>query len=130
MRQPLRLLISVSLVATTFLSVDAQNTGINRNGASPNPKAILDLDVSATSGNPYQGMLIPRMTFAQRLAISGLVVGDKGLWVYQTNDGTDPGGDPTLDAEYARGYWYYEGVLPSPKDWVRWSTSNASNSTK
>lgn len=126
MRQTLRLLTSVSLITTAFLSADAQSVGINRNGAVPNNRAILDLDVSATSGNPYQGMLIPRMTFAQRLAISGLGAGDKGLWVFQTNDGTDPGGDPTLDAEYASGYWYYEGVLPSPKDWVRWSLANAS----
>ena len=130
MRQPLRLLISVSFVATTFLSVDAQNTGINRNGASPNPKAILDLDVSATSGNPYQGMLIPRMTFGQRLAItvSNATGVDQGLWVYQTDDGTDPGGDPTLDAEYARGYWYYEYISSGNilNRWVRWSTSNAS----
>lgn len=126
MRQTLRLLTSVSLVINVFLGADAQQVGINRNGAAPSTKAILDLDVSATSGNPYQGMLIPRMTFAQRLAINSLVAADKGLWVYQTDDGTDPGGDPTLDGEYAHGYWYYEGVLPSPKDWVRWSAGNGS----
>lgn len=126
MRQSLRLLTSVSLAINAFLIADAQNVGVNRNGAVPNAKAILDLDVSATGANPYQGMLIPRMTMAQRMAISGLGAVDKGLWVYQTDDGTDPGGDPTLDGEYAHGYWYYEGVLPSPKDWVRWSTDNGS----
>lgn len=128
MRQTLRLLTSVSLVATAFLSADAQNVGIRRDGLVPNAKAILDLDVSATSGNPFQGMLIPRMSAAQRQAINSLTAADQGLWVYQTDDATNTSGDPTLDGAFAKGYWYYEGVnLAAPFfGWVRWSTSNGS----
>lgn len=125
MRRSLRLLTSVPVVIA-FLSSHAQTVGINRNGVAGHPKAILDLDVSATSGNPFQGMLIPRMTMAQRMAISGLGAVDKGLWVYQTDDGSDPGGDATLDGAWAKGYWYYEGINPAPYDWVRWSTGGSS----
>lgn len=128
MRQTLRLLTSASLVATAFLSADAQTVGINRNGTASNPKAILDLSNVGISGNPYQGMLIPRMSAAQRQAIAGLAATDKGLWVYQTDDATNTTGDPTRDGEFALGYWYYEGVnLAAPFfGWVRWSTGNGS----
>ena len=128
MRQTLRLLTSASLVATVFFSADAQTVGINRTGAAANAKAILDLDVSGTVGNPFQGMLIPRMSAAQRQAIIGLGAADKGLWVYQTNDATNTTGDPTMDGEFAKGYWYYEGVnLGAPLfGWVRWSTGGSS----
>ncbi|WP_210519478.1 hypothetical protein [Hymenobacter terricola] len=47
----------------------AQNVGINATGALPDPKAMLD--ISSTSS----GLLIPRMTTAQRDAISSPPVG-------------------------------------------------------
>ncbi len=130
MRQTLRLLTSVSLAALAAFNADAQNVGINRNGAVPNAKAILDLDVSGTAANPFQGMLIPRMSEAQRLAIpvDNITPVDDGLWVYQTDPGTNTSGDPTLDSEYGRGYWYYDFVSSgNPLNrWIRWSTGNSS----
>ena len=116
MRKSLRLLASAALFSALSMGVDAQNLGINRNGAAPNTKAILDLDVSGTSGNPYQGMLIPRMTAAQRLAIAGLGVAETGLWVYQTDNISNA--DATLNAATAHGYWYWDGAV-----WQRMSAS-------
>ncbi len=130
MRQTLRLLSSVSLAAIVAYSADAQQVGINRNGATPAVKAILDVDVSGTSGNPFQGMLIPRMTYAQRLLIpvSNANTDDQGLWVYQTDDGPAPVGDPTLAGETKHGYWYYQYLTAgNPANrWIRWSTGNGS----
>ena len=56
----------------------AQNVGINTNGSAPDGSAMLD--VSSTSG----GILIPRMTEAQKNAIASPA---EGLLIYQT-DGT------------------------------------------
>ena len=38
------------------------------NGAAPNPSAMLDIDASALVGTK-RGLLIPRMTAAERIAI-------------------------------------------------------------
>ena len=67
----------------------AQGMAINTTGATANTSAILD--VSSTT----QGMLVPRMTAAQRTAIT---VGSTqtGLLVYQT-DGT-------------AGFYFYNGT--------------------
>jgi len=65
----------------------AQSVGINNNGAQPHVSAILD--VSSTS----KGLLIPRMTVAQRTAIATPAT---GLQVYQT-DGT-------------AGFYYFDGT--------------------
>ncbi|GAB3839171.1 hypothetical protein [Hymenobacter jeollabukensis] len=74
----------------------AQNIGIGT--TSPNTKAALE--VSATD----RGLLIPRLTQAQRTAIASP---PQGLMVYQT-DGTASGGTQT-------GFWYYAG---NPAAWV------------
>ena len=50
-----------------WASCFAQNIGINSTGAAPNTSALLDLD--ASPGND-KGLLIPRITTAQRDAIS------------------------------------------------------------
>ncbi len=69
------------------VSITAQaQVGINSTGANPDGSAMLD--VSSTE----KGLLIPRMTEAQRTAI---VLPAKGLLVYQ-NDGTE-------------GFYYYDG---------------------
>lgn len=69
-------------------NINAQSVSINNSGNPPNASAMLD--VSATT----KGMLIPRMTSAERIAISSPA---EGLLVYQT------GGDAN------EGYWYYDG---------------------
>ena len=69
----------------------AQSVGIGT--PTPSPKAVLDL-TSTT-----QGLLIPRLTAAQRGAIA---TPPQGLMVYQT-DGTAGGGAGT-------GFWYFAGT--------------------
>jgi microcystin-dependent protein len=66
----------------------AQNVGINSDGSAPNASAMLD--VKSTSG----GILIPRMTEAQRDAIATPA---SGLLVYQTN--------------ITPGFYYYNGTV-------------------
>lgn len=61
-------------------------TAINATGADPDPSAMLDVS------SDDKGLLLPRMTSAQRLAIGSPA---KGSLVYQT-DGTE-------------GFYYYEG---------------------
>lgn len=66
----------------------SQNVGINITGATPDPSAMLDI-VSTTSG-----ILIPRMTSAQKTAITAPAT---GLLIYQTDGVT--------------GYYYYDGLV-------------------
>ncbi len=69
-------------VAGTVL---AQNVGINATSTAPNANAMLDI------ASTTKGMLIPRMTTAQRNAITataGLVVYDTTLKGFWFNDGT------------------------------------------
>lgn len=66
----LTLVIIFQLVS---LSVFAQNVGINAIGASPDPSAMLD--ISSTKS----GLLIPRMTTAERDAIASPA---NGLYIY------------------------------------------------
>lgn len=66
-------------------SLQAQNVAINATGAAPNASAMLDI-TSTTSG-----ILIPRMTTAQRTAIAAPA---QGLRVYDLTTNT---------------FWYYNG---------------------
>lgn len=80
MTQYLHQLIGLALACQLLLIFDqaqAQNVAINSDGSIPDPSAMLD--VSSTS----QGFLAPRMTEAQRTAISNPAT---GLMVYQTNN--------------------------------------------
>jgi hypothetical protein len=80
--------IALLIVATSSF---AQNVGINSDGSAPDGSAMLD--VSSTE----KGFLPPRMTSAQRNAISSPAV---GLLVYQT-DGV-------------AGYYFYTGAAWLP----------------
>ncbi len=84
--------ISTLVLCILPLGMAAQNVGINATGAAPNAAAMLD--VASTTA----GVLIPRMTAAQRLAIAAPVA---GLLVYQTN-ATAP-----IPANH---FWYYDGT--------------------
>ena len=77
------LLFALLMFAATSM---AQNVGINTDGSAPHSSAMLD--VKSTSG----GILIPRMTEAQRDAINSPAT---GLLVYQT---TSPAG-----------FYYFDG---------------------
>jgi hypothetical protein len=70
-----------------FAAVQAQNVAINSTGAAGAASAMLD--VSSTT----QGMLVPRMTTAQRTAIAAPAT---GLYVYDTTTGT---------------FWYFNGTV-------------------
>ena len=89
-------------IITTFLfllivfSSKAQNIGVGTN--TPHPSAALEISDSS------KGILIPRMTMSQRLAIQNPA---EGLMVYQTGNN--------------KGYWYYDGTL-----WVLSLTFNNS----
>jgi hypothetical protein len=76
--------ISSCLIGTT---AKGQGQSINTNGALASPSAILD--VTSTS----QGVLIPRMTTAQRNAISSPAT---GLMIFQTDS--------------TAGFYYYNGT--------------------
>lgn len=111
---PIRLRLRAQLLLTalaTCLLTQAQNVGINVTGAAPNPAAMLDLDVSGivAAGQAKRGLLIPRMTEAQRLAIT-TTAADNGLLVYQTDVGA------SNDTTNARGLWYYDANT-TPHQW-------------
>jgi hypothetical protein len=70
-------IIFLLAITLAFLQkTTAQNIGINATGASPNESAILD--ISSTS----KGLLIPRMTAAEKTAIA---LPATGLMIYQTD---------------------------------------------
>lgn len=75
MNQKLSLLLIIALVY--FTNIHAQNIAINDNGSSPDTTAMLDISSST------KGLLIPRMTAAQRNTIPTPA---QGLLVYSTTD--------------------------------------------
>jgi len=92
----LHLHLLAAAAAALPLAAQAQNVGIG----TPTPNAKAALEISATD----KGLLVPRLTAAQRTAITSP---PQGLMVYQT-DGTASGGTQT-------GFWYYAG---NPAAWV------------
>ena len=87
-----------ALVAACALTASAQGVAINSTGAAPDPLAMVDV----TGVAPVRGLLIPRMTEADRLAIP-VVAASNGLWVYQTDDNTTQ-----------HGLWYYDNACACP----------------
>ena len=61
----------------------AQNIAINKGGALPNPSSMLDIDISGFSSK--KGLLIPRVTAAEKTSMNPLPAPAQGLVVYQTN---------------------------------------------
>jgi hypothetical protein len=88
------------LFSINITELAAQNVGINADGSAPAASAILD--VKSTD----KGILLPRMTAAQRSAI---VNPEPGLLVYQT--------------DAAPGFCYYNGFL-----WINLTSGDAINS--
>jgi len=100
MRTPIRLQLFLTVVAiAVFTLAQAQNVGISADGAAPDPAAMLDINTTSLAAK--RGLLIPRMTEAQRLAIP-VAAADNALLVYQTDLGATP------DTTNARGFWYYD----------------------
>ena len=88
-----RSLFSAGILLAFTLSARAQ-VSVNSTGTSPDPSAMLD--VSST----VKGILVPRMTAAQRDAISNPAT---GLLIYQTDN--TPG-------------FYYNAGTPSARNWT------------
>ncbi len=87
-------------IPLTFISsVFSQGVGINDSGAAPSPSAGLDVDFT------NKGLLIPRITQAQRNAISSP---SASLLIYQTDN--TPG-------------YYYNSGTPSSPAWTQLITS-------
>lgn len=77
MKKTLLFLFLALAVVAMPLFLQAQNVAINADSSLPDPSAILDLK----SGN--KGLLVPRMTLAQRNAIAVPAI---GLLIYQTDN--------------------------------------------
>src|SRR5690606_17490207 len=105
MRKPIRFQFLLAVAALAVAPAFAQQVGISTNGAVPNPDAMLDIDAASLASNAKRGLLIPRMTEAQRLAIP-VTAADNALLVYQTDLGTP------ADSSSGRGFWYYDSAIP------------------
>ena len=97
----------ISLLLAAFMTLlmvvaHGQNIGINVNGAAPDPTALLDIDVSGITGTK-RGLLIPRITSAERTAMSALPPAN-GLLVYDTS---------------VNGFWFWNTALSA---WVPFAT--------
>ncbi len=78
--QTLCTLFAISLFYLPLL-LNAQNVGINATGDEPNSHAILDVKSST------MGLLIPRMTTAQKTTFVGTLTADeKGMLVYDADE--------------------------------------------
>lgn len=87
-------LLPLALIFCASLSLKAQNVAINTDGSNADNSAMLDIK------STDKGMLIPRMTAAQRNLIASPAT---GLLVYQT-DGTS-------------GFYFNQGT-PAAKNWI------------
>ncbi|HOK37996.1 MAG TPA: hypothetical protein PLC87_04930 [Bacteroidales bacterium] len=107
------ILINFVVVLSTF-KVFSQGVAINTTEANPHPSAILDV----TSTN--SGVLIPRMTQAQRNAISTPA---DGLLIFQTDNTSG-----FYYYENGSWHWLFSGNVPSVpgnvEHWVRPSSAN------
>jgi hypothetical protein len=86
--------ISATLVLTTE-SVSAQSVGVSDNTITPNTHSLMD--IRWQGGTPGKGLLIPRLSYAQRIALTTSQLNDdntastdRGMLVYQYNDNNIP----------------------------------------
>ncbi|MBT3422032.1 MAG: hypothetical protein HN431_04425 [Bacteroidetes bacterium] len=117
----------ILLIAAIFLAgfqiTYSQNIGISTTGATPNSNAILD--IVSPSSSQGKGLLIPRISYAQRTIEAqsgGLLDGSgdlhggaaQGLMIYQT----DASGD-------GEGFYYNTSTTATP-EWVYISNNSVS----
>ncbi|WP_166437170.1 tail fiber domain-containing protein [Niastella caeni] len=91
------LFASITVLLLASISCLAQNVAINEDGSLPDSKAILDIK------SVNKGILIPRMSTAQRLAITPV----KGLLVYDTTTNS---------------FWYNLGERSGSAGWKNLAT--------
>jgi hypothetical protein len=83
-KQFLRNVIGVFAFALSFIASSyAQNIGINTTGATPNSKALLDVNPDNVAGEK-KGVLFPRMTTTERNTLSGTGTIPESLLIYNT----------------------------------------------
>ena len=83
-----KLIFTIAMVVIAAANLTAQDgVAINATGAAADPSAMLDVSSS------NKGILIPRLTQAERLSITGPA---RGLMVYQIDNNA--------------GFWYYDGT--------------------
>lgn len=102
-----RLILLLFVFECTHLHSFAQNIGINDNGAAPNAAAIVD--ISASTNN--KGVLLPRVTNAQMIAITGTV--STGMILYNTTENM----------------FYYNRSTTTSSDWIPFLSTTVSTST-
>jgi hypothetical protein len=86
MKKGLFILLGIGLFSLLALNLPAQNVAINTDGSNADPSAMLDVKSNS------KGMLVPRMTTAQRTGIPSPAA---GLLVYDTD---------------SNNFWFYNGV--------------------
>lgn len=112
--KPLSIAALVGIFQLAAEDVKGQAVSINATGTAPDAQSILD--VSSTT----KGVLLPRMTSAERVAVSPSAGSDFGMMVYDTD---------------TKSYWYWDGStnswmeipnsgnLPSASDYIVNGTS-------
>ncbi len=80
---PFKIQMLFILSLFSFVTSYTQTVAINNTGSAPNAAAILDIDGSGSSTK--KGLLIPRLTLAERNAMNPLPSAAQGLVVYQTD---------------------------------------------
>lgn len=87
---------------------DAQNIGINVNGAAPNASALLDIDGAALAAANQKGVLLPRVALTATNVAAPVVAPATSLILYNTaTAGVAPN-------NVTPGYYYWDGAA-----WVR-----------
>lgn len=119
--------IPLLLIATLISGMlQAQNIGINVNGATPAASALLDIDGAGLPANNQRGLLIPRIALTSRTTAAPVVAPAASLVVYNT---ATAGAVPN---NVMPGFYYWNGV----NQWLRmfsgddaWSTVGNSGTT-
>lgn len=118
--------VLLAILLSILAAAQAQNIGINANGAAPAASALLDIDATALPAANKRGLLIPRIALASRNNAAPVVAPAASLVIYNTaTAGTAPN-------NVAPGFYYWDGV----SQWLRmysgndaWSTTGNSGTT-
>ncbi len=116
MNRSLSLLLVVTLAGG---SIQAQNIGINVDGAVPAASSLLDIDALALPANDKRGLLIPRIALTSRTVAAPVVAPAASLVIYNT---ATAGAAPN---NVAPGFYYWNGAT----EWLRMFSGNDAWST-
>ncbi len=111
--------LTIGLLLACFSTVDAQNIGINTNGATPAASALLDIDVSALPAAAKRGLLIPRIALTATNVAAPVVAPATSLLIYNTaTAGVAPN-------NVTPGFYHWDGAVwvPLLSGVTGWSTT-------